>query len=150
MNQQNNATRSSYIHGTAPLEQQRLTLLNELMNGASLRELALCPGESILDVGSGLGQLTRAMARATEPGVRVVGVERDPRQHAEAVHKARSEGEGDFVDFREGDALALPLQPEEWGTCDVAHARPYWNMSGIPRSSCEAWCAPSDQAAASC
>jgi SAM-dependent methyltransferase len=111
---------ASYIHGSAPVEQQRLALLNDLINEASLRELALRGGESVLDVGSGLAQLTRAMARAAGTGARVVGVERDPLQLAEAVRMA---SEGEDVDLREGDALALPLSPEEWGTFDVAHAR---------------------------
>ena len=55
---------SRYIHGTTPEEQARLALLNDLLNGACLRELAVRPGERILDVGCGLGHLGRAMARA--------------------------------------------------------------------------------------
>jgi SAM-dependent methyltransferase len=114
---------SSYIHGTSAVEQARLSQLNDLINEASLRELALKGGERILDVGSGLGQFTRAMARAARPGGRVVGVERDLQQLAEAIRQARAAGDGQQVDLREGDALALPLRPEEWGTFDVAHAR---------------------------
>src|SRR5262249_7142532 len=114
---------SSYIHGTAPTEQQRLSLLNDLMNDASLRELALRDGERLLDVGSGLGQLSRAMARAAGPAGRVVGVEGDARQLAEARRLAAAAGEEVLVDFRAGDALQLPLREEEWSTFDVAHAR---------------------------
>jgi SAM-dependent methyltransferase len=123
MSQESSPLESSYIHGSTPIEQQRLALLNDLMNGASLHELALLGEESVLDVGSGLGQLTVAMARVVGPGARVVGVERDPRQLAEAIRRARSQGENGHMDLREGDALALPLCPEEWGTFDVAHAR---------------------------
>ena len=112
-----------YIHGTAPEEQRRLSLLNELMNGGSLRELDLRGGERILDLGAGLGQLTRAMARAAGPAGRVVGVERSPEQIAEALRQARARGEEGLADLRRGDALDPPLRPEEWGTFDVAHAR---------------------------
>src|SRR5207248_2834142 len=114
---------SSYIHGTTPDEQQRLSRLNDLINAGSLRELGLRGGERLLDVGSGLGQLTRAMARAAGPGCRVVGVEGDPRQLAEARRLAGEAGDESFVEFRPGDALALPLAADEWGTFDVAHAR---------------------------
>jgi SAM-dependent methyltransferase len=114
---------SSYIHGSAPEEQRRLSRLNELLNQASLRELNLHGGESILDVGSGLAQLTRAMARVAGRGARVLGVERDADQIAEARRQADDDGEADIVELRAGDALALPLLDEEWSTFDVAHAR---------------------------
>jgi SAM-dependent methyltransferase len=114
---------SSYIHGTTAPEQHRLSLMNDLINSGSLRELALRGGESILDVGSGLGQLTRSMARAAGPGARVVGVERDPEQLAEAVRLAHAAGEVQLLEMRPGDAMALPLRDQEWGTFDVAHTR---------------------------
>src|SRR5262245_44444090 len=72
-----------YIHGSKPKEQQRLSDLNGLLNRACLSELALTGGETVLDVGSGLGQFTRDMARVALPG-RVLGIERDKKQLAEA------------------------------------------------------------------
>jgi len=57
---------SEYLHGGDPEEQVRLSLLNDLLNVGSLRELNLHGGERILDVGSGLGQLSRAMARTVK------------------------------------------------------------------------------------
>jgi SAM-dependent methyltransferase len=110
-----------YIHGTSDVEQGRLSLLNDLLNEASLRELALCGGERILDVGSGLAQLTRAMARAA--GSPVVAVERDARQRTEALRQARAAGEENLLDLRDGDALNLPLRNDEWGTFNVVHGR---------------------------
>jgi len=97
--------------------------LNDLLNEASLRELQLRGGEKILDVGSGLAQLSRAMARAAGPGSRVVGIERSSEQLAEAVRQAKAAGEDQLVELRQGDALALPVREEEWGTFDVAHTR---------------------------
>ncbi len=114
-------TRDSYIHGTDPAEQARLSLLNDLLNDRCLAQLALRGGERILDVGAGLGQLTRAMARAA--GVAAIGVERSAEQLAGARARALEAGEAALVDFRAGEAGALPLAPAELGTFDVVHAR---------------------------
>jgi|SRR5262245_4487210 len=112
-----------YVHGSEAREQARLSRLNALINGASLREIALRGGERVLDVGSGLGQLTRAMARDVGPEGRVLGIERDPAQLAEARRQAQEAGEGALVEWRHGDATAFPLSPAEWGTFDIAHTR---------------------------
>jgi SAM-dependent methyltransferase len=114
---------SRYVHGTDPEEQRRLSRLNDLLNEAALREIALRGGESILDLGCGLAQLTRAMARAAGVAARVVGIERSAEQIAEAVRQSRAAGEERLVDLRVGDAAAPPLREEEWGTFDVTHAR---------------------------
>ena len=112
---------SRYVHGTHPEEQRRLADLNALVNQASLAALQPKRGERALDVGSGLGQFARALAQAT--GTRVVGVERSPEQLARAEALASEAGEGGLVEFRAGDALALPLSSSEWGSFDLAHAR---------------------------
>jgi SAM-dependent methyltransferase len=106
---------STYIHGTSPEEQRRLSLMNDvLLNPLSLRELALRGDERIIDFGSGLGQFTCAMARAVPRGG-VVGIERSDEQRAKAVREAN-------VEYRAGNVLNLDLG-DEWGTFDVAHAR---------------------------
>jgi SAM-dependent methyltransferase len=112
---------AGYIHGSGAEEQRRLSRLNDLLNAGSLRELAPRPGERVLDVGCGQGQLARAIARAT--GVRVVGVERDPAQAARAGTLAAEAGEGELLDVRVGDGADPPLAPSERGRFDVAHAR---------------------------
>jgi SAM-dependent methyltransferase len=114
---------SYYIHGASPEEQARLTLLNEVLNEGCLRELGLRGGERILDVGSGLGQFSRMMAQAAGAGAWVLGIERDERQLTAARGLAAAANEQDLVEFRAGDAMALPLRDEEWGAFDVAHAR---------------------------
>ena len=116
-------TASEYIHGTSPEEQRRLSLLNDLLNDACLQELKLRPGERVLDVGSGLGQFSRLMARTVGDNGQVVGIERDPNQIAQALTLAEADSEAALVDFRQGDALDLPLGDGEWGTFDVVHAR---------------------------
>jgi SAM-dependent methyltransferase len=112
---------TKYLHGTAPEEQRRLSLLNEQLNDASLREAALAGGERVLDVGCGLAQLTRAFARRA--GRPVLGIERSAEQIAQAKAQATDAGEGDLVELRQGDAESLPLRDDEWGRFDVVHAR---------------------------
>ena len=112
---------SGYLHGVDPEEQARLSLLNNLLNVGSLRELNLQGGEWILDLGCGLGQLSRAMARAT--GVRVLGIERNAEQITEAERQAAQAGEAELVEFRQGEAAQLPLRENERGSFDVAHTR---------------------------
>lgn len=114
---------SRYIHGSAPEEQKRLSLLNTILNDSCLRELNLRDGDHVLDVGSGLGQFTRAMARAAGKTGRVLGIERDPDQLAEARRQAEANGEASLAEFRQGDAYDLPLTDNEWGGFDVVHAR---------------------------
>ncbi len=112
---------SLYVHGTHPEEQRRLADLNTLVNRASLAALAPREGERVLDVGSGLGQLAREIGRAT--GTRVLAIERSEEQLARARALAREAGEEALVEFRHGDALALPLAENELGGFDCAHAR---------------------------
>ena len=106
-------TQSHYIHGTSPEEQERLSLLNDLLNAASLRAMRLRPGDRVLDLGSGLGQLTRAMSRQVHPDGLVIGIERDEEQLTEAQRLARAAGRGTPVEFRQGEAEDLPLAENE-------------------------------------
>jgi len=119
------------VHGTAPREQERLGMMNDILNQGALRAIAPRPGERILDLGCGLAQLTRALARAAAPGGPAIGVERSAEQMREAERMARAAGEERLVDLRRGDALAPPLQDDEWGRFDVAHTR--FLLEHLPR-----------------
>ncbi len=114
---------STYIHGSSPEEQERLSLLNDLLNQKCLRELNPGQGSRVLDVGSGLGQFSRAVANAVGENGYVLGVERDEQPYTQARKLAAEEDEQDLVEFRPGDAFALPLKDHEWGTFDVAYCR---------------------------
>lgn len=114
---------SHYVHGTSPDEQRRLSRLNDLLNATSVAEMALAGGERVLDVGSGLGQLSRGIARAAGSRGCVIGIERSRDQIAEAQRQAVTAGEAGLVEFRAGDVAAFPLRDEEWGTFDVVHGR---------------------------
>jgi len=114
---------STYIHGTSPEEQRRLSLMNDvLLNPLSLREIALRGDERVIDFGSGLGQFTQAMANKVVPKGGVVGIERSDEQRATAIQLAKEEGEEGFVDYRAGDVLDLDLG-DEWDFFDLAHTR---------------------------
>lgn len=115
------ADTSHYIHGTTSEEQARLSLLNDLLNARSVAEMRLQDERRLLDVGSGLGQLTRAMARAT--GAHVIGIERSLEQMQEAQRQAAAAGESHLVEFRQGDAHHFPLAEAEWGSFDLVHTR---------------------------
>ena len=112
---------SRYVHGTHPEEQRRLAELNSLINRSTLDALRPENGERALDVGSGLGQMARAIAKAT--GQRVLGIERSVEQIEKAVALAHRDGEQDLVEFRAGDALQMPLSSAEWGRFDLAYTR---------------------------
>src|SRR5207237_10591777 len=120
-----------YIHGSSPKEQRRLASLNELLNQACLSELALKGNESVLDIGSGLGQFTRAIARSVRPNGRVVGIERDAKQLAEARRSAGAAPDRDRVEWRRGDATGLALNRGERGPLELAQAR--WGLEPITR-----------------
>ncbi len=115
-------TPSIYVHGTAPEEQQRLELLNALLEARSLPLLGLRGDERVLELGAGLGLFARSMRRALPRG-RVVAIERSAEQLARARELARAAGEEDAVDWRAGDALHPPLAADEWASFDLAHAR---------------------------
>jgi SAM-dependent methyltransferase len=120
-----------YVHGTAPREQERLGIMNDILNQGALRAIAPRPGERILDLGCGLAQLTRALARASAPADPAIGVERSTDQLREAERLASAAGEAGLVDLRQGDALAPPLQDDEWGRFDLAHTR--FLLEHLPR-----------------
>jgi len=108
------------IQGSQPREKRRISLMNDLLNEAALRELGLAPGERVLDVGTGTALFAREMAWAVGEKGEVVGVERDPG----LIRAAEAEAEEDVrVDLRAGDVLDLPLRSAEWGSFDVVHAR---------------------------
>lgn len=113
----------TYIHGNSATERKRLALMNSLINGRCLEELRLQNERRVLDVGAGTGQFTRMMAARLRPEARVIAIERNPEQLEEALAGQESTTPGCPVEFRQGDATALPLVAGEAGAFDLAHAR---------------------------
>ncbi len=112
-----------YIHGTSRDEQARLSRMNDLINTACLQEMRLGGERRVLDVGSGLGQFTRQLARALGPAARVVGIEANAVQLGEARRLAAAADEASVVEFRLGRAEEPPLADGEQGTFDLAQTR---------------------------
>ena len=110
-----------YIHGYTPAEQDRLALLNRLLNQRCIDVVRVETGSKVLDVGSGLGIFSRLLAR--EYQCEVIGVEKSPDQIQACANLADEAGEANLVDFREGSAYNLPLDEDEWATFDLAHTR---------------------------
>jgi demethylmenaquinone methyltransferase/2-methoxy-6-polyprenyl-1,4-benzoquinol methylase len=81
---------------------------------AAVRAARLSPGDSALDVACGTGKLTAALAAAVGPVGRVVGLDLSAAMLDEA---RRAFGDLVQVEFRAGNALALPFEP---GTFDAA------------------------------
>ena len=91
------------------------------LGAAALELLAPQPGEFILDVGCGDGQLTARIAAA---GARVIGLDASP----EMVEAARARGVDAFV--ADAEALGLEGQAERFGQFDAAfsNAALHWML----------------------
>lgn len=72
-----------------------------------LRELQIRPGHVVLDVGCGPGTDLPAMAAATGPNGKVIGVDQDPVMRDTARQRTRAYP---YVEIRAGDAHALPVE----------------------------------------
>jgi SAM-dependent methyltransferase len=103
----------AYIHGTDPSEQARLAGLNTLTNEAFLDFLALRASDATLEVGSGLGILTHAVAQRLPRGA-AWGVEQSPAQLARAPQGVPN------LHFVQGDAHQLPFEADRF---DVVYCR---------------------------
>jgi ubiquinone/menaquinone biosynthesis C-methylase UbiE len=77
--------------------------------------LDLSPGLDVLDIGAGTGDLARLIAGLVGPAGRVVGIDYAQTMVDEA--NARAAGLGLPVEFRQGDAHALPLPDEGFDRC---------------------------------
>lgn len=113
------STAGRYIHGTAPEEQARLALMNELMNAQELDAIAPRGDERALELGAGTGIFARALAVRLVRGS-VLALELDERQLACARAETRAHAN---LELRQGDVYAPPLGLEEWGSFDLVHAR---------------------------
>jgi ubiquinone/menaquinone biosynthesis C-methylase UbiE len=81
-----------------------LEMVRTLIEVAELRS-----GEAVLEVGCGSGVLARWLARRTAGRNRITGVDINPYLLREAKALARQEGLEGAIEFREGNAEALPF-----------------------------------------
>ncbi len=77
-------------------------------------EMAIAPGQSLLDVGSGSGAIDRWFARRSDGANPITGVDVNAYLIGEATDLARREGLGDVIEFREANALSLPFAEDSF------------------------------------
>jgi SAM-dependent methyltransferase len=87
------------------------------VNGTLIDQMRLTPGEKVLDVGCGSGAVDRWLARRTAEANPIVAIDINRYLLKEAEGLARREGLLGAIEFREGNAEALPF-PDN--TFDVA------------------------------
>lgn len=115
-----------YLHGYSPQEQARLveqaTYWRETL---ILPDLPYAPGDRLLDVGCGCGAVMGILA-AAHPGLRLSGIDREPRQVEAARRHLAALGVPD-ADVRVGDAARLP-----WPDGAFDHAYLMWFVEHVP------------------
>ena len=109
-------TRPVYIHGTHPEEQDRLSLLNDLTNASFVEFMDITSGQSVLEIGSGLGILADTVARHL-PQCEVTGVEIAPQQMEKAIANFY---ETPNLKFLIGDASSLGVRSSSF---DIVYCR---------------------------
>ena len=105
----------------APVYDRMNTLMTVGLDGrwrrAAVRAAGLQKGGTALDVACGTGKLTAALAEAVGPGGRVVGIDLSPVMLDQA---RRAFGELPGVEFRLGNAMALPVPDASFDAATIA------------------------------
>lgn len=105
----------------APVYDRMNTIMTAGLDGrwrrAAVRAARLAPGDSVLDVACGTGKLTATLAAAVGPLGKAVGVDLAPVMLEEA---RRSWGDMVQVEFRHGNALALPVEDSSFEAATIA------------------------------
>jgi SAM-dependent methyltransferase len=102
-----------HVGGMAMLEDRAAMPSYRLMFRGLVEAMAPRPGEAILDVGCGAGSLDRQLARLVPNPITAI----DPNGflQGEAAALAAAEGLADRIDFRPGNAEALPFPDASFG-----------------------------------
>ncbi|MEX3104840.1 cyclopropane-fatty-acyl-phospholipid synthase family protein, partial [Streptomyces sp. ST1020] len=96
----------TYLLGHSESERRRLALQDAAVSPfteRALRAAGVRPGASVLDIGSGPGDVALLAARLVGPTGRVVGVERDPGSVRDARARAREAGLTGSVRYEAAD-----------------------------------------------
>jgi len=105
----NNLT-SQYALGSTEVEHERLIRQAAWLSAHTerlFREAGIGPGQRVLDLGSGVGDVSLIAARLVGPSGEVVGIERDERSLARATARMAEAGLRN-VSFTQSDAAQLP------------------------------------------
>ena len=102
-----------HIGGMAMLEDRAAAPSYRAMFRGLVDAMAPQPGELILDIGCGAGSLDRQLARLVPN--KIVAIDPNSFLQGEAAALAASEGLGDRIEFRPGNAEALPSPDATFG-----------------------------------
>jgi len=117
-------SKRAYIHGTSPREQQRLIDQAEQLSALLSANLALAPGEKLLEIGCGVGAVLGQIGMA-HPDAQLLGIDISPAQ----IEAARSHLQGlglERVELVVGDGAALP-----WPADQIDRVRLVWVMEHL-------------------
>ena len=101
---------ASYLLGSTNTEHERLIRQAAIFDPISerlFREAGVSPGQRVLDVGSGLGDVSMLIARLVGPSGQVVGVDNDTGTIAKAKERVARAGFQN-VSFRKSDVGQIP------------------------------------------
>jgi ubiquinone/menaquinone biosynthesis C-methylase UbiE len=104
---------------------------------ARVADLAgLSPGENVLDVGTGTGEVAVRAAKAVAPGGHVTGIDLSARMLERAAAEAAKQGVPDAVTLRPGDASRPHAQPASF---DVVLSSLVLYLLPDPEQALKAW-----------
>ncbi|KUL41927.1 class I SAM-dependent methyltransferase [Streptomyces regalis] len=93
---------ADYLLGGSDLEHRRLMLQGRILRSSTDRFLrlgGLRPGMSVLDLGSGMGDVSMLAGEVVGPRGRVLGIDRDQVTTEKARRRAENEGFGGSLEF---------------------------------------------------
>jgi ubiquinone/menaquinone biosynthesis C-methylase UbiE len=102
---------TSLFSQDVPAQLEALYNTSDIATQRQVTLTALCPrpGEHILDIGSGPGQLTLQIAEKVAPTGRVTGIDISPDMIKFAQTRREETTAGQYAHFQKGDAASLPF-----------------------------------------
>jgi SAM-dependent methyltransferase len=115
-----------YLHGYTAEEQKRLREQSRILGESVFRRVSFPPGSRVLEVGCGVGAQTELLLERF-PEIRVCSVDREEAQLAQARINLAGHPGASRVEFRKGDAKALPFKDGEFDGSFIC-----WMLEHVP------------------
>jgi SAM-dependent methyltransferase len=126
-------TGGPHLGGVASLEDRARMASYQAMFRTLIDVIAPRPGEAILEIGCGAGSLVRLLARRFGTANPITAADVNPFLLREAAHLAEADGLAGMIQFRHGNAEALPFADNSYDCvysvtvfeeCDAGRAIP--------------------------